>query len=239
MTAFDYVILALIVLSAGIGLWRGVIREVFALGAWVVAIVCAVLFGQAVALALPLAGQAAWLQSLAGYALVFVGVFIVLSVLGFVFTKMVRAVGLSFIDRALGMMFGVLRGALIAVLLVLVAGATGLPQADWWKESSSAKPLETFAALLRSKFPDDLAKRFKVATASLAHGADGLPSPAGGRRVGDEGVWRIRANSPPASYFVAAHTPPSPQPSPACGIGSFAAKAERSTLTPKDSLCAA
>ncbi len=239
MTAFDYVILALIVLSAGIGLWRGVIREVFALGAWVVAIICAVLFGQTVALALPLGGQAAWLQSLAGYALVFVGVFIVLSVLGFLFTKMVRAVGLSFIDRALGMMFGVLRGALIAVLLVLVAGATGLPQADWWKESASAKPLETFAALLRSKFPDDLGKRLKVTTAPLAHGADWLPSPAGGRRAGDEGVPTLQTNVALPIHIHAAHAPPSPQPSPACGRGSPAALAELHSSASKDFLCAA
>jgi membrane protein required for colicin V production len=167
MTVFDYAILVLIILSAALGLWRGVIREVFALGAWIVAIVCMFLFGQTVANALPLAGQAAWLKSLAGYALVFVTIFITLSVVGFLFTKIIRAVGLSFIDRALGMMFGALRGALIAVLIVLVAGATGLPKADWWKDSATAKPLETFAAILRSKFPDDLAKKFKVASYSV------------------------------------------------------------------------
>jgi membrane protein required for colicin V production len=166
MTAFDYALLALIFLSAALGVWRGVIREVFALGAWIVAIVCMFLFGQTVANALPLTGQAAWLKSLAGYALVFVTIFITLSVIGFLFSKLIRAVGLSFLDRGLGMMFGVVRGVLIAVLVVLVAGATGLPKTQWWKESATAKPLETFAAILRSKFPDDLAKKFKVASYS-------------------------------------------------------------------------
>jgi membrane protein required for colicin V production len=162
MTAFDYAVLVVVVLSALLGLWRGVVREVFALGAWIVAIICMFLFGQTVASALPIEGQAAWLKSLAGYATVFVVVFVALSIAGFLFTKIIRAIGLSFIDRALGMMFGAVRGALIAVLVVLAAGATGLPKADWWKDSASAKPLETFAAILRSKFPDDLAKRFKV-----------------------------------------------------------------------------
>jgi membrane protein required for colicin V production len=168
MTAFDYVMLAIVFLSALLGLWRGVIREVFALGAWVVAIVCMFLFGQIVANALPLAGQAAWLKSLAGYALVFVCVFIITSVIGFLFSKLIKAAGLSFVDRALGAMFGVVRGVLITVLLVLVGGATNLPQSDWWKDSATAKPLETFATVMRNKFPDDLAKKFKN-TVTAAH----------------------------------------------------------------------
>jgi membrane protein required for colicin V production len=170
MTAFDYVMLAIVVLSAALGIWRGVIREVFALGAWILAIICMFLFGQIVANALPLAGQAAWLKSLVGYALVFVGVFIVTSIIGYLFSKLINAVGLSFIDRALGAMFGVVRGVLIAVLLVLVGGATNLPQSDWWKDSATAKPLETFAAVMRNKFPNDLAKKFKN-TVTPAHAA--------------------------------------------------------------------
>ena len=52
-------------------------------------------------------------------------------------------------------------GALIVVLLVLMAGATSLPSFAWWRDSVTAKPLATFAAILRSKLPDELAKRFK------------------------------------------------------------------------------
>ena len=42
------------------------------------------------------------------------------------------------------------RGALIAVLLVFMAGATNLPSMNWWRESVTARPLATFAAILRS-----------------------------------------------------------------------------------------
>ena len=37
MTAFDYAVLAVIAASALLGLWRGVVGEVLALAAWVVA----------------------------------------------------------------------------------------------------------------------------------------------------------------------------------------------------------
>ena len=169
MTGFDIAVIVVVVLSALLGLWRGVIREVFALAAWIAAVVCMFLFGGRAAQMLPmlqLSAETAWLRSLAGHALVFLTVFVVLSVIGFVFSKLVKAVGLSFVDRALGMVFGVLRGALIVVLLVLMAGATSLPSFAWWRDSVTAKPLATFAAILRSKLPDDLANRFKFQPAT-------------------------------------------------------------------------
>lgn len=166
MTAFDVVVIVVVLLSALIGLWRGVIREVFALAAWIAAIVCMFLFGDPLAKMLPFAQDTPWLRTLAGYALVFIGVFVVLSVAGFLFSKVVNAIGLSFVDRALGMMFGVVRGALIVVLLVFVAGATTVPQMNWWRDSVTAKPLATFAAILRGKLPDDLAKRIKFVAAN-------------------------------------------------------------------------
>ena len=161
MTAFDIAVIVVITLSALIGLWRGVIREVFALAAWMAAVACMFLFGDKLGNMLPIAQDTLWLRTLAGYALVFIGVFVILSVAGFLFSKVVNAIGLSCVDRGLGMMFGVLRGALIVVLLVFIAGATTLPQASWWRDSVTGKPLATIAAILRSKLPDDLAKRIK------------------------------------------------------------------------------
>ena len=161
MTGFDIAVAMVITLSALIGLWRGVIREVFALAAWVAAIICMLVFGEQLAQVLPFARDTPWLRMLAGYSIMFLGVFVALSVVGFLFSKLVNVIGLSFVDRALGMMFGVLRGGLIAVLLVFIAGATNFSTMDWWRDSMTAKPLATFAAMLRSKLPDDLAKRFK------------------------------------------------------------------------------
>ncbi len=174
MTGFDIAVLVVVALSALLGLWRGVIREVFALGAWIAAIVGMFLFGEKLAQMLPLAVDTPWLRSLSGYALVFVGIFVALSIVGFLFSKMINAMGLSFIDRALGMMFGIVRGVLIAVLLVFVAGATTLPQMGWWRDSVTAKPLAAAAGILRNRLPEDLAKRIKFVA----------PAGAGASRVG-------------------------------------------------------
>lgn len=172
MTAFDIAVIVVIALSALIGVWRGVIREVFALAAWISAVICMFLFGGKLGNMLPIAQDTPWLRTLAGYTLVFIGVFVVLSVAGFLFSKVVNAIGLSFVDRALGMMFGLVRGALIVVMLVFVAGATTLPQMSWWRDSISAKPLVTIAAILRSKLPNDLAKRIKFVAAATRADCD-------------------------------------------------------------------
>lgn len=169
MTGFDVAVIVVVALSALLGLWRGVIREVFALAAWLLALVSMFLFGEQLGRVLPLAAMthdAPWLRSLIGYALVFVGVFVLVSVIGYVVSRLVKAIGLSFVDRALGAVFGVIRGVLIVVLLVFVAGATTLPQFAWWRDSVTAKPLATFAAILRSKLPGDLGKQFKFVAAT-------------------------------------------------------------------------
>jgi membrane protein required for colicin V production len=177
MTAFDYAVIIVILLSAALGIWRGFIYEIFALGAWITGIVCAVVFGQKVATWFTF-NLEPWLKLIAAYALVFVLVFIAVSVTGFVFTKLVRAVGLSPVDRGLGAMFGVVRGFLIVTVIVFIASFSNLKQSDWWQQSASAKPFEVLAGVLRYRLPDSVTKHFKMSAA--------LPLPAGevGRLAG-------------------------------------------------------
>ena len=96
MTGFDIAVIVVVLLSALLGLWRGVIREVFALAA----------MDRRDRLHVPVrqsggadvADVAAFRRNrvaalIAGYALVFVGVFLLLSVIGFAFSKLVKAIG--------------------------------------------------------------------------------------------------------------------------------------------------
>ena len=77
MTAFDYAVLAVIAASALLGLWRGVVGEVLALAAWVVAFFVA--RAEALQVAGWLAGRPAepglWLA--AGHVMIFGGLFVV------------------------------------------------------------------------------------------------------------------------------------------------------------------
>jgi membrane protein required for colicin V production len=161
MTAFDYAVLALVVASALLGLWRGVVSEMLALVAWVVAFLVA--RAQAPQVSDWLAGQVVepGMRLAAAYVLVFVGVLLVFALARMLISLMLKAVGLGFLDRLLGGAFGVLRGMLVVVFAVLVAGMTPLPRSDWWRGAVLAPPLETVVIAAKPWLPAEAAKRIR------------------------------------------------------------------------------
>jgi membrane protein required for colicin V production len=161
MTAFDYAVLGVVALSAVLGVWRGVIGELLALAAWVVAFFVARAGGDEVAQSL-----AGWITQpvmrlLAAYAAIVVVVLLVFAIGRKVLSMLVRAAGLGILDRMLGASFGVLRGMLVVVLAVMLAGMTSLPAAAWWREAVLAPPLETAVIAAKPWLPQELAKRIK------------------------------------------------------------------------------
>ena len=161
MATFDYVVLGIVAISLALGLWRGVVSELIALAAWVLAFLAALEFG-APAGKLVFTGIAdPAIRALAGCALVFVGVLVVMSLLRLAVHSMVKALGLSLSDRLLGMFFGLARGVLVVMALVAAGGLTSAPQQPWWKQATLAQPLETAVLVAKPWLPDDLAKRIR------------------------------------------------------------------------------
>ena len=65
--------------------------------------------------------------------------------------------GFAGTDRALGGVFGVLRGIAVLIVLVLLAGVTPVPRDDWWQQSIFIGRLEAGALWARDFLPPDLA----------------------------------------------------------------------------------
>lgn len=135
LTATDWLLLAVILASALLGLFRGFIGVLASLAAWVLAAWAAFRFGAQVALVLAGGGQPTAGQLFAGYGLSFLCVLLFVGIVGWLVRKLVHAVGLSGMDRALGFVFGVLRGGFVACLLVLLMGFTPLPREPGWRQS--------------------------------------------------------------------------------------------------------
>jgi membrane protein required for colicin V production len=72
--------------------------------------------------------------------------------------KLIEAIGLRPVDRTLGAVFGVLRGVLILLVLVVMAGLTGLDQAPWWQEARSAVLLSDWVKELKPLLPQELGR---------------------------------------------------------------------------------
>ena len=161
MAAFDYAVIGIVALSLVLGLWRGVVSEMMALAAWVLAFMAALEFGaESGQLVFPGIADPA-VRALAGCALVFFGVLVAMSLVRVAVRSMVKALGLSVSDRLLGMIFGLARGVLLVMILVAVGGMTAAPQQVWWKQATLAPPLQTAVLAARPWMPDDLAKRIR------------------------------------------------------------------------------
>lgn len=161
MTGFDYALLTLLGLSVLLGFWRGLVVEVFALFAWVLAVLAARLFAGSVAGLLSPWLSAPWLQLAAAAILIVVAVLIVLALIRMLLRELLAAVGLSLADRCLGACFGAVRALVLAVLIVGAAGLTSLPREPWWREARFAAPLETLVLAVRPWLPPELAGRIK------------------------------------------------------------------------------
>ena len=161
MTAFDYAVLAVIAASVLLGLWRGVVSEILALAAWVAAFFVA--RAEAAGVANMLAQQIAepGMRLAAAYVLIFVGVLLVFTLARMLISLMLKAAGLGLLDRLLGAAFGVLRGILVVLMAVLVAGMTPLPKADGWRDAVLAPPLETAVLAAKPWLPADAAQRIR------------------------------------------------------------------------------
>lgn len=159
MTPFDYFVLAVMAVSLLVGVTRGVVSEILALIAWVAAFIAARMWavstGELILAELP---DPLWRQ-LAGFVLVFVAVLILFALLRWVTGLLLKAAGLRPLDRVLGAIFGVARGVLALLVLILLAGLTPLPQQKWWRQAMFAPPLETGVLAVKPWLPPELAKR--------------------------------------------------------------------------------
>jgi membrane protein required for colicin V production len=161
MTYIDIAVLAIIGISIALGVLRGLVREVLALVAWVAAFLLSNFLAPEAAGLLPKGMGSEEVRMLVSYVVVFIVVLVALSVLAVLASKLVKVVGLGASDRVVGGVFGLVRGVLVVMILVLLAGLTSLPRQSAWREAALRGPLEAVAGYVKAWLPADLSKRMK------------------------------------------------------------------------------
>ena len=150
----DIVLLIVIGGSALLGLIRGFVGTLVSTAAWLLAGWAAFEFGGQAAFWLSENGKPTITELFGGYALSFVVVMVVVVLIGAMARSMVQSAGLSGVDRMLGTALGLLRGAFLASLLVLLMGFTPLPREPAWRQSWVLPMLMPAAGWMRSRLPD-------------------------------------------------------------------------------------
>jgi membrane protein required for colicin V production len=131
MQPADWVILAIIGLSIVFGLMRGLVRESFSLAGWLAALIIARTFFSPFDALLASSISTPSLRHAMAYGGLFVGTLLVAWLLGFAIMSLVDAAGLKWSDRLLGAVFGLGRG-LILVLSLLILLEPFVQQDPWW-----------------------------------------------------------------------------------------------------------
>ncbi|PIE14765.1 MAG: colicin V production CvpA [Rhodobacterales bacterium] len=126
-TIIDGVVAVIIIISAMLAYSRGLVREVLAIGGWIVAGIVAFLFAdQAEPLMreLPVVGEflrdSCELARIAAFAGVFALALIVMSLITPLFASLVQHSALGGIDQGLGFLFGAARGILLVGIALLI-----------------------------------------------------------------------------------------------------------------------
>jgi membrane protein required for colicin V production len=167
LTWADLALLTVLGLSTIVGLWRGFVVEVMSLAVWIAAFWLAFAFGDDVAMLFETTVQAPTARLFLGYAVLFVSALLVGGLATWLMGKLVKGTGLSGTDRMLGFCFGLLRGAALACVLVLLLGFTPMPQDPWWKESRLMPGFQRGAEWLRTWLPDAVAQHIRFELPAL------------------------------------------------------------------------
>src|SRR5262249_38219917 len=109
---------------------------------------------------LPQGLQPLW-SALIGFLIIFLLVLVIGWIFSMAVSSAVRASGLAPADRALGSLFGLVRGLLVVLVLVLRAGLTPVPRQAFWRDAFLSGPFETAALALRPHLPDRLGQHLK------------------------------------------------------------------------------
>ena len=134
-TWIDWIITAIIIVSALISLKRGFFKEVLSLVTWIAALFIAWSFGGSLSLYLNDFIETPSLRLITGSVLLFMATLLVGGLVNKIFATLVQATGLTGTDRLLGMVFGALRGCLLVILLVGLMSFAPLENDLAWKNS--------------------------------------------------------------------------------------------------------
>jgi len=156
MTGIDYAFIAVIVISTLFSLLRGFVKEAISLGTWIVAMWVSTTFASNLSNFMPESIENPAFRMGLAFVALFVATLILGVMVNMLLNQVVSKTGLSGVDRALGMVFGLARGVLIVTVVVILVSLTSAQEQDFWKDSQLVERFQALASWLQVYLPDNI-----------------------------------------------------------------------------------
>ncbi len=158
MTWFDYVVLIILIASVIISVVRGLVNEILSLCAWLAAFVVANTWAADFSGMLPGFVPGQMTRLITAFAVLFIGTLLLGALVNLAIRQLIKLAGLTLADRGLGGLFGLARGVLIILTLVILAGLTTLPQQPFWHDALFSPVAETAVRTIKPMLPSEWSK---------------------------------------------------------------------------------
>ena len=160
LTTVDYFTLVVLLVSALVGISRGLFKEVLALASWFVAAWVAYHYANYLSVEWLSTFHLDELLSLGlCFLILFILTLIMCGLLGNIVQKIILSAGLSMTDRFLGLVFGLIRGGLVIVVLATLAALTPIPQSMAWQKAITRPAIDAATSFIKGWLPVDWAKQ--------------------------------------------------------------------------------
>ncbi|HIE02740.1 MAG TPA: CvpA family protein [Thiotrichaceae bacterium] len=156
----DFSIIFLILLSGVLSFFNGFVRELFSFLGWLFSGIIAFIFLEELAELLMTRISFPDLRLAVALITLFLASFILLEWTNYLILNSIGRTDLSVPDRLLGVLFGISRGGVIVIFLMILAGLTQFPSTSWWQQSFLIQNFKPIVVELRSHWPLEIAIKF-------------------------------------------------------------------------------
>ncbi len=160
MNTLDILILAILALTLVRGLFRGFVREISSIVGLIVGFILANRYHDQL---LPLVSNILpdpVLANLISYTLIFLTGLVLILIIAAVLRYLLKITLLGWLDRLAGGTMGLIKGALLSILIVLLLTTFLAPQADILRTSRFAPDVNQISSLLADLMPPELRREF-------------------------------------------------------------------------------
>lgn len=170
MTALDWLILLIVGASVLLALSQGFLVEMFSLGGAVLGLVGASWGYPVLTPFFQAFVKLTALAQLFSFLTIFFVLFLAMGITGRMLSRAAKETGMRWADRAIGAAFGLVRGLIVAAVLVL-AFATFYPEGRMISNSTFGRPLLGLARAASWLAPAEMRQRFRLGATQLRGGA--------------------------------------------------------------------